>query len=73
MSATLEGFIVWDDYQNRFELAVKQLSRWVQERKIIHREHALEGLENAPKALAMVMAGENFGKMMVRVNERLRL
>ena len=66
MSASIEGFIVWD-YQNRFEIAIRQLSRWIQEKKIIHREHIIQGLENAPSALKMVMNGENFGKMIVRV------
>ena len=66
MSATVEGFIVWD-YTNRFEIAIKQLSRWIQEKKIIHKEHVVQGLENAPRALQMVMNGENFGKMVVRV------
>ena len=66
MSATVEGFIVWD-YKNRFEFALKQLSRWVQEKKIIHKEHVLQGLESAPSALKMVMQGENFGKMIVRL------
>jgi NADPH-dependent curcumin reductase CurA len=66
MSARIEGFIVWD-YKNRFEIAIRQLSRWNQEKKIIYKEHVLQGLENAPQALKMVMAGQNFGKMIVRV------
>jgi NADPH-dependent curcumin reductase len=73
MSATVEGFIVWD-YKNRFELAVRQLSRLIQEKKLIYKEHVLQGLENAPKALQMVMNGENFGKMVVKVlHEQPRL
>jgi len=39
----------------------------VQEKKIAHREHIIEGVENSPKALKMLMSGENDGKMMIRV------
>ena len=66
MSATIEGFIVFD-FKNQFESAIQHLSRWVQEKKIIHKEHIIQGLENAPNALRMVMQGENFGKMIVRL------
>jgi len=62
----LEGFIVWD-YKNRFELAIKELSKWVQEGRIKYKEHIIEGIENAPRALAMLFSGENEGKMIVRL------
>ena len=66
MSASSEGFAVWD-YQNRFEMGVKQLNRWVLEKKLVAREEVVEGLEFAPEALKMTMNGENNGKMMVKI------
>ena len=48
--ATVEGFIVWD-FRNRFDLATKDLSRWVKKGKLKYREEIVEGLENAPRAL----------------------
>jgi NADPH-dependent curcumin reductase CurA len=32
-----------------------------------YREEVLEGLENAPRGLIGLLAGENFGKLVVRV------
>ena len=66
MSASMIGFI-FDDYKHVFLVALKSLSKWVDEGKIIYREHILNGLENAPKALSMLFTGENKGKMIIKV------
>jgi NADPH-dependent curcumin reductase CurA len=66
MSASFEGFVVWD-YQNRFEMGIKQLNRWTQEKKIVFKEQVVDGLEFAPHALRMNLDGENNGKMIVKV------
>jgi NADPH-dependent curcumin reductase CurA len=33
----------------------------------VYREDSHDGLENAPEALAGILSGQNFGKMLVRV------
>mmetsp|Transcript_11980 Transcript_11980/g.12061 ORF Transcript_11980/g.12061 Transcript_11980/m.12061 type:complete len:266 (-) Transcript_11980:30-827(-) len=68
-SASVEGFIVWE-HRNKFDIAVKNLSKWIKENKIKHKEHIVDGIENAPRALRMVMTGENFGKMVVKVEHQ---
>ena len=40
---------------------------WVRDGTLRYREDIVEGLENAPKAFLGLFAGENFGKLMVRV------
>ena len=40
----------------------------VRDGRIKYREHVVDGLENAPKALIGLLRGENFGKMLVRVS-----
>ena len=45
----------------------EKLLQWVKEKKLKHKEQVIEGVENAPKALQMLMNGENNGKMIVRV------
>jgi NADPH-dependent curcumin reductase CurA len=62
----MEGFLVLD-YLDRFPEAVLQLVEWVGDGRIRWREHIVEGLEAAPRALNMLFTGENTGKLMVRV------
>ena len=40
---------------------------WVADGSLIYREDVHEGLENAPEALAGMLGGRNFGKLLVRV------
>ncbi|MDA8250051.1 MAG: NADP-dependent oxidoreductase [Rhodospirillales bacterium] len=40
---------------------------WVKDGTLRYRESVVDGLENAPEALAQVLRGGNFGKMLVRV------
>ena len=47
--------------------AVLQLVEWVSDGRIKWRDHVVEGLEQAPRALNMLFTGENTGKLMVRV------
>jgi NADPH-dependent curcumin reductase len=44
------------------------MSRWLEEGKIKYREDVVEGLENAPSAFLGLLAGRNFGKLVVRVS-----
>ena len=47
--------------------AQRDLPVWVNEGKIKVAEDIVEGLESAPAGLVGLLAGENFGKRMVRV------
>lgn len=40
---------------------------WVKDGTLRYRDSVVDGLENAPEALAQVLRGGNFGKMLVRV------
>ena len=62
----MEGFIVMD-YAAQDEEAVSRLLAWAKEGKVKPVEDIVEGLENAPKGLIGLLAGENRGKRMVRV------
>jgi hypothetical protein len=62
----LEGFILYD-HMDRAEVALAQLRQWVQRGELKVAEDVIEGLENAPAGLVGLLAGENFGKRMVRV------
>ncbi len=62
----IEGMIV-SDKPARFPEWRALAAPWVKEGSLKYRESTLDGLERAPDALAMVLRGENFGKMLVRV------
>jgi NADPH-dependent curcumin reductase CurA len=40
---------------------------WVADGSLVYRETIIDGLENAPEALSMVLNGDNFGKMIVKI------
>jgi len=44
------------------------LQRLYTEGKILNRSHIIDGLENAPEALKLLLTGQNDGKLMVRVS-----
>jgi NADPH-dependent curcumin reductase len=63
----VQGFIIFEDYGSRFGEFFTQMSAWMDEGKIKFREDILDGLTNAPEALAGMLEGKNFGKLIVRV------
>ncbi len=62
----IEGLIVTDKPQRAAEWR-DVASPWVKQGSLHYRETVIDGLENAPAALQMVLTGGNFGKMLVRV------
>jgi NADPH-dependent curcumin reductase CurA len=63
---TMTGFLVGDNADLMAD-AQRDLPQWVSDGKIKVAEDIVEGLENAPAGLIGLLAGENFGKRMVRV------
>jgi NADPH-dependent curcumin reductase len=64
---TMKGFIIFDDYGPRFGEFYKEMSRWVKEGKIKHREDIVDGIDKAPEAFIGLLEGKNFGKLIVKV------
>ena len=62
----MQGFIVMDFMDQRDE-ALSDLQSWVAAGKLKVQEDVINGLENTPKALIGLLAGENRGKRMVKV------
>jgi NADPH-dependent curcumin reductase len=65
-SARMEGFLVFD-YEHRTQEAVTELAQWVRDGKLRYREDILEGLEQAPDAIAGLYRGENLGKRLIKL------
>jgi NADPH-dependent curcumin reductase CurA len=62
----MQGFIVMDFMDQRGE-ALSDLQSWVASGKLKVEEDVINGLENTPKALIGLLAGENRGKRMVKL------
>jgi len=63
---TMRGFLVFD-FMDRAMDAIGELAAWTGEGKIKNQVDVVEGLENAPEALARLFTGENLGKQLVKV------
>ncbi|HMK87300.1 MAG TPA: NADP-dependent oxidoreductase [Steroidobacteraceae bacterium] len=66
---SVRGFIISDGFDHRRADFLDTMSHWLREGKIKYREDIVEGLENAPSAFLGLLAGRNFGKLIVRVGD----
>lgn len=68
----MQGFIIFDDYADRYNEFSQAMSQWLKEGKIHYREQMVEGLEQAPQAFIGMLEGKNFGKLVVKVNKVIK-
>lgn len=66
--ARMEGFVVFD-YVARYAEGVQQLATWHAQGKLKFKEHVDTGIENFPSTFLKLFTGENFGKLVLKVNE----
>ena len=64
--ARMQGFVVFD-FAERYAEARDKLARWVKDGTIRYREDILDGIENAPGAIAGLYRGDNVGKRLIRI------
>src|SRR4029078_2747308 len=62
----MQGFIVMD-FTDQCDRALADLQSWVKAGKLKVQEDVIDGLENTPRALIGLLAGEKRGKRMVEV------
>jgi NADPH-dependent curcumin reductase CurA len=62
----MQGFIVMD-FMDQRERAIAELRDWVASGRLKVQEDIIDGLENTPRALIGLLAGENRGKRMIKV------
>ena len=66
--ALIKGFLV-SDYQHRFNDFLRDVSGWLHSGELKYKEDVVVGLENAPSAFIGLLRGDNFGKLIVKVND----
>lgn len=64
--ARMEGFLVWD-WRHQAEEFRREVSGWLRSGKVRYKEDIADGIAAAPRAFMGLLAGENRGKMLVRV------
>lgn len=66
----IQGFIVFDKTMGPkyFKEHQENMQKWIAAGDIHVKEHIVEGLENAQKALLGLFKGENFGKVVLKVH-----
>ncbi|MCY1344834.1 putative NADP-dependent oxidoreductase YfmJ [compost metagenome] len=64
--ARMEGFVVMD-YASQFAAAAQEMAGWMQAGKLKSKEDIVDGLETFPETLQKLFAGENFGKLVLKV------
>jgi NADPH-dependent curcumin reductase CurA len=68
-SLTVRGFIQGEFTRSHGRDFVRDMSGWVADGSVRYREDVVDGLENAPEAFRGLLAGRNFGKLLVRVSD----
>jgi NADPH-dependent curcumin reductase CurA len=64
--ARMEGFVVLD-HMDRYDDAIDHLATWIRDRRLTYREEILDGIDQAPDAIAGLYRGENLGKRLIQV------
>jgi NADPH-dependent curcumin reductase CurA len=65
----VRGFIISDGHEHRRAEFLQSMVGWLQAGKIKYREHVVQGLESAPEAFLDLLAGRNFGKVVVALGD----
>jgi NADPH-dependent curcumin reductase CurA len=67
--ARMEGMVVFD-YADRYPVAIAELAGYLRDGRMKSREDVVEGgVEAFPATLLRLFAGENFGKLVLKVAE----
>lgn len=69
----MQGFIIFDDYGDRYSEFAREMSQWLSQGKIHYREQIIPGLDNAPQTFIGLLEGKNFGKVVIEVNQPLSI
>ena len=65
--ASMQGFLVFQ-FKSQYQNGLIRLSDWVRKGSLKYKEDIIDGIENTPKAFIGMMNGNNFGKLLIRLN-----
>jgi NADPH-dependent curcumin reductase len=64
--ARMQGFVIFD-HADHYTAARTDLARWIRAGQLNYVEDMLDGIQNAPDAIAGLYRGENLGKRLIRL------
>lgn len=64
--ARMQGFVIFD-HPGHGAVARRELSQWIREGKLQYAQDILQGIEQAPGAIAGLYRGENQGKRLIQI------
>ena len=62
----MQGILIFD-YADRYQEAIDALTQWIDDDLIRYQEDILQGIEEAPDAIAGLYRGENLGKRLIQL------
>ncbi|MBD3584690.1 NADP-dependent oxidoreductase [Salinimonas sp. HHU 13199] len=65
--ARMEGIVVFDNAKHYGE-AAQEMAGWIAQGQLKAKEHVVTGIETFPDTLMMLFKGENFGKLVLKVD-----
>ncbi|MGB3110890.1 MAG: NADP-dependent oxidoreductase [Psychrobacter alimentarius] len=66
--ARMEGIVVFDNIKE-YPTAMTDIAGWIQSGDIKVKDHIVNGIDTFPETLMMLFNGENFGKLVLKVEE----
>ncbi len=66
--ATMQGFVVFD-YTKDYGIAAQEMASWIQQGKLISKEHIELGIENFHETFLKLFSGKKKGKLVLKVSE----
>lgn len=66
--ARMQGFVIFD-HADHYPAAYRELAQWIRDGRLRYEEDVLDGIEQAPGAIAGLYRGENLGKRLIRIAE----
>ncbi len=66
---SVRGFIIGFGFEHRRPEFLQTMGAWLRDGKVKYREDIVQGLENAPQAFLGLLAGKNFGKLVVKMDD----
>lgn len=64
--ASMAGFVIFDHPEHQ-PVARRDLAQWIRDGQLVYQEDVLDGIDQAPDAIAGLYRGENLGKRLIRL------
>jgi hypothetical protein len=62
----MKGMIV-TDYANKYDIAIDEISRWIEDGKILINEDIYEGIDNFRSTFLRLFNGNKMGKLILKL------